>query len=322
MCYTPEILKVYLLNVDNMNNLKNPVSTADSGPSLAEKTILNVHLVSDSTGETVQAIARAAVAQFEDTQLAEHTHPFLSHVEQVDAVVGRIAARPGLTFFTIVTPEVREALVLALRRAGLPYVDVLGPVLETLTDVLQQQAKGRPGLQHVLDNSYFNRIDAMQYTLAHDDGQTRTDYTHADIILVGVSRTSKTPTSMYLANRGYRVANVPLVPGIPPPAALLETSAVVVGLTVSPDQLAEIRRYRLRDMNLGAQNEYVDYSAIQEEVRATERLIRQHNWPLLDVTRRSIEETAAAILDIAAKQGLTAPGQTRAQTGPKEEAHS
>ncbi|MBI1363825.1 MAG: pyruvate, phosphate dikinase/phosphoenolpyruvate synthase regulator [Proteobacteria bacterium] len=265
---------------------------------------LAVHLISDSTGETVAAVARATLVQFADVETEEHTYPFTTHSDQVAPILERITASPGVVFFTIVEKDLRQSLVFALQEHSLPYVDVLGPGMQVLSGTLNLAATGRPGLQHSLDANYFSRIDAMQYTLAHDDGQSLRNLAQADIILVGVSRTSKTPTSMYLANRGYRVANVPLVPNIPPPDLDSLERPVVVALTVDPERLAEIRRHRLREFSTGAQNEYIDYEAVHEEVRQIERYIRERGWPMLDVTRRSIEETAAAVLDIARKRGL------------------
>jgi regulator of PEP synthase PpsR (kinase-PPPase family) len=264
---------------------------------------LAVHLISDSTGETVTAFARAALAQFADVTPDEHLYPFITHPDQVGPLLNRVGTE-GVVLFTIVESDLRQALTFALQERGMPYIDVLGPALHVLSGTLGQTVAGRPGLRHSLDAGYFSRIDAMQYTLAHDDGQSSRDLAQADIILVGVSRTSKTPTSMYLANRGYRVANVPLVPGITPPDLSKLERPVIVGLTVDPERLADIRRHRLREFSHGAENEYIDYEAVQDEVRQIERYIRQQGWPLLDVTRRSIEETAAAVLDIAGKRGL------------------
>lgn len=265
---------------------------------------LAVHLISDSTGETVAAVAKATLVQFAHIDVKETSHPFITHADQLTALMARLAENPGVVFFTIVEKDLRQSLIFALQEQSIPYVDVLGPGMQVLSGTLNLAATGRPGLQHTLDANYFSRIDAMQYTLAHDDGQSMRNLAQADIILVGVSRTSKTPTSMYLANRGYRVANVPLVPNIPPPDLNSLERPVIVALTVDPERLADIRRHRLREFSTGAQNEYIDYEAVHDEVKQIERYIRNQGWPILDVTRRSIEETAAAVLDIARKSGL------------------
>jgi regulator of PEP synthase PpsR (kinase-PPPase family) len=274
---------------------------------------LPVHLISDSTGETVRALARAALAQFKNVDVVERTYPFVTQPDHVEPLLERVSEAPGVVFFTLVRPDVRQALMNGLQQHRLPFVDVLGPALHTLGGHINQPVSGQPGGQHVLDRAYFARIDAIHFTLAHDDGQGQDTLAQADIVLVGVSRTSKTPTSMYMANRGYRVANVPLLPNMPlPPALETLTGPVVLGLTIQPDRLMDIRRHRLRELGVGVENEYVDPEAIRDEVRTIERLIRTKGWPVLDVTRRSIEETAVALIDMAHKRGL------KHRLGPEE----
>jgi [pyruvate, water dikinase]-phosphate phosphotransferase / [pyruvate, water dikinase] kinase len=192
---------------------------------------------------------------------------------------------------------------------------VLDPVLEAFGQFIGERAKGLPGRQHQMDAAYFRRIDAVHFTMAHDDGIGIDNLEQADIVLVGVSRSSKTPTSIYLANRGYKTANYPLVPGVPVPEPILTaTKPLIVGLTTNPDRLIQVRRNRLRSLNQTDDSDYVAEEQVQAEVQAARRLFAQHNWPVIDVTRRSIEETAAAIINIynqrEEKSAVSADGLT------------
>lgn len=265
---------------------------------------LNLHLVSDATGETLNAIARATVVQFEHAEIVYHRWSLIRSRFQLHRVLEGIEAEPGPVLSTLLDRALRGELETACQRLGLPVVNVLDPVLAMLAEQVGEQAGTRPGRQYRLDADYFRRIDAMHYVLAHDDGQASAGIAEADVVLVGVSRSSKTPTSFYLANRGVKAANVPLVPNLPLPAALEVARCPVIGLTVEADRLIEIRRQRLR--TIGAQEhtvavhtksgEYVDREAVAEELLWARRLCNRHGWPVIDVTRRSIEETAAAVL--------------------------
>ena len=229
---------------------------------------LHLHLLSDSTGETLEAIAKAGIAQF-------------------DGVA------------TLVNSEVRRTLEHRCRLAGLPHVAALDPVFEALERLLGQEQKAKPGRQHMLDEAYFARVDAIQFTIAHDDGIASEDWEEADIVLAGVSRCSKTPTSIYLANRGYKVANIPLVVESPPPDSLYRLQKpLVVGLTTSPDRLIQIRRNRLLSLNQTPDTAYVEQEAVARELAFARRMFADQGWPVIDVTRRSIEETAAAIINL------------------------
>ena len=260
---------------------------------------LHLHLLSDSTGETLEVIAKAGVAQFDGVEVIKHFWPMVRSEGHLDRVLSEIIQRPGLFIYTLVNSDVRRTLEQRCRLAGLPHVAALDPVFEALERMLGQEAKARPGRQHALDAAYFARVDAIQFTIAHDDGIAPEDWEEADILLAGVSRSSKTPTSIYLANRGYKVANIPLVLETPPPRQLFEvTKPLVVGLTTSPDRLIQIRRNRLLSLNQAPETAYVDQEAVARELASARRIFADQGWPVIDVTRRSIEETAAAIINL------------------------
>jgi len=269
---------------------------------------LHLHLLSDSTGETLDTIAKAGIAQFDGVDTIKHFWPMVRSAGHLDRVLGEIVQRPGLIIYTVVNPEVRHLLENRCRVAGLPHVAPLDPVFEALQRLLGQEAKARPGRQHVLDAAYFARVDAIQFTIAHDDGLLAEEWEEADVVLAGVSRSSKTPTSIYLANRGYKVANIPLVPESPPPTALFRLEKpLVVGLTTGVDRLIQIRRNRLLTLNQTTETPYVDADAVTREVALARRMFADRGWPVIDVTRRSIEETAAAIINLLGERGGRVP---------------
>lgn len=262
-------------------------------------TRLHLHLVSDSTGETLESVAKAGLAQFESVETVKHFWPLVRSKGHLDRVLEDIVRRPGLVLFTLVNGEVRHHLESRCRAMGLPSVSVLDPVIQGLSAVLGQQAAARPGRQHQMDDAYFRRVAAIDYTMHHDDGQGAEDWEDADILLIGVSRTSKTPTSIYLANRGYKTANLPLVPTSPPPEQLFRLERpLIVGLTTNPDRLIQVRRNRLLSLAQAPETDYVDTEQVTREVAAARRLCGDHGWPVIDVSRRSIEETAAAIINL------------------------
>lgn len=259
----------------------------------------HLHLLSDSTGETLEMIAKAALAQFDNTDIVRHFWPMVRSQQHLERIMGEIAAHPGLVFYTLVNNETRGKLEEKCRSLGLPAVPVLDVVTDALEDLLGQEAKGRPGRQHVLDEAYFARVDAIQYTIAHDDGIAWEDWEDADIVLAGVSRTSKTPTSIYLANRGYKVANIPVVMESPPPPELYGLrNPLVVGLTTAPERLIQVRRNRLLSLSQIPDTDYVDGDKVSNEVKFARRMFADNGWPVIDVTRRSIEETAAAVINL------------------------
>ena len=262
-------------------------------------TLLHLHLLSDSTGETLEVIANACLAQFEGVDVRRHLWPMVRSEGHLDRVLDDVERRPGLVLYTLVNNTLRRELEQKTRRRGIHAVAALDPVVHALSAALGQQATARPGRQHALDAAYFARVDAIQFSIAHDDGMNWENWEEADIVLAGVSRTSKTPTSIYLANRGYKVANIPLVPEAPPPPSLFSLEhPLVVGLTTNPDRLVQIRRNRLLALNQAPETDYVDTEAVNAELAFARRIFADNDWPVIDVTRRSIEETAYAIVKL------------------------
>ncbi len=260
---------------------------------------LHLHLVSDSTGETLDLIAKAGLARFEGAEAIKHVWPMVRSEGHLDRVVEEIARKPGLVIYTLVNGKVRDRLESRCASLGIPMVSPLDPMIHALSGLLGQAATTRPGRQHVMDAAYFQRVDAINYTMVHDDGAGADDWEDADIVLAGVSRTSKTPTCIYLANRGYKTANIPIVPQSPPPASLFSLQTpLVVGLTTAPERLVAIRRNRLLSLGQTPDTSYVDLDRIESEVAYARRLFADHDIPVIDVTRRSIEETAAAIINL------------------------
>jgi regulator of PEP synthase PpsR (kinase-PPPase family) len=262
----------------------------------------HLHLVSDSTGETLVTVARAVAAQYVSVSPVEHIHPLVRTNKQLERVLTEIEETPGIVLYTLLDQELTHLLEERCRTLGLPVLSILGPVLQLFQAYLGGETKQRIGAQHTLNAEYFKRIDALNYTMLHDDGQHTEDLNQAEVVLVGVSRTSKTPTSIYLANRGVKTANVPLVPGVAVPPQLEKLAQpLVVGLTASPERIVQIRQNRL--LGLKAEHDadqYIDKQAVTEEVMFARKLCGKHNWPIIDVTRRSIEETAAAVMSLLA----------------------
>lgn len=260
----------------------------------------HVHLVSDSTGETVSAIARAAVAQFDVGEHIEHVWSLIRTQGQIDKVLESIRENPGVVMYTIVDPVLKKQLKKECIRLGIPCVSVLSKVVSELSDFLGQKTSTSPGRQHELDDEYFSRVDAINFALSHDDGQgTWGLEDEADVVLVGVSRTSKSPTCVYLAYRGLRAANVPFVGGCPFPEDVENLQGpLIVGLTIDSDRLVQIRRSRLLSINETTGTNYVDVETVKAEILESKRLFLKHKWPVIDVTRRSVEETAANIIQM------------------------
>jgi regulator of PEP synthase PpsR (kinase-PPPase family) len=263
---------------------------------------INLHLVSDSTGETLNSIARATLARFEDHHVVHHRWSLIRSRLQLDRVLEGLQHEPGPVLFTLVDRSLRHALEEICERLGVPCLSVLDQTMELLQSQIGAQAKEKRAAQHVMDADYFRRIDAMHYVLAHDDGQGTAGIAEADVCLVGVSRSSKTPTCFYLANRGIKAANVPIVPHTTLPPELDNPRCPVVGLTIETAALIEIRRHRLR--LIGADgvrqdtSDYIDQESVKAEILQARRLCTAHGWPVIDVTRRSIEETAATVLQL------------------------
>lgn len=267
-------------------------------PPVPHQSYFHLHLVSDSTGETLINVGRAACAQYVNVLPIEHVYPLVRSTKQLERVLTEIEASPGIVLYTLVDKEIRDQLKSRCRDLSVPYMSVLAPVVQLFQSYLGGEPQPRVGGQHALDATYFKRIDALNYTVAHDDGQLSDDLEQADVILLGVSRTSKTPTSIYLANRGIKTANIPLVPNVPiPPAIERLKKPLIVGLIASAERIVEIRQNRLLGLNAPTTSSaYVDREAVSEELANSRRLFSRNGWPLIDVTRRSIEETAAAII--------------------------
>ena len=261
---------------------------------------LHIHLVSDSTGETVHQVARAALAQFPDVQISEHIWTLVRTPAHVETIASALTRNPGILLYSVVDPEIRRLIERLCSERKIPSLSVLDPLMDMLSSVLGYRQNTQPGGQHKLDKAYFDRMAAVEFAVNHDDGLNMDRLKDAQILLVGVSRTSKTPTSMYLANRGYRVANYALVPNVDFPLHLLENAPdlFVVGLTTDAKRLSMVRRNRLQHMSDSQNDTYADLDNINDELKSARRLFSGQNWPVLDVSRRSIEETAAAILHL------------------------
>lgn len=263
----------------------------------------HLHLVSDSTGETVSSVSRAALAQFDDVQAKEHVWSLVRTKGQLEKVLAAIDENPGIVMFTLVNKDIRDHLRKECQKRKVPCIPVLGPIIKEFSLFLDEKAMNRPGSQHELSDDYFERVEAINYTLAHDDGQAHWDLEDADMVLVGVSRTSKSPTCVYLANRGFKVANIPFVKGCPLPENLRGLrQPLVVGLTISLDRLLQIRKTRLLSINQNEETNYIDSEEVKKEIEEARRLFRDCSWPVIDVTRRSVEETSALIIQYRHKQ--------------------
>jgi regulator of PEP synthase PpsR (kinase-PPPase family) len=275
------------------------MSPARPGPARLA-TYFHVHLVSDSTGETLNAMAKAVTARFDGVIPIEHIYALVRSEKQMDRVLQEVEAAPGVVLHTLVDRDLREQLEEGCRNLDIPQIGALDPLVGAMSRYLGAALSTRVGAQHALDHDYFNRIAALDFAMAYDDGQGSLDQLEgADVVLCGVSRTSKTPTCIYLAHRGIRAANVPLVPGQEDGERLTQLkNPLVIGLTVSPDRLVQIRRNRIENLNASQASAYTDQDAVREETIKAKRAFARRGWPTIDVTRRSVEETAAAITNL------------------------
>lgn len=260
-----------------------------------------IHLVSDATGTTLLGLSRAVLAQFAGIEPTQKFWPLVRTERQLERVIRKISNNPGPVLFTFVNEKMRTRLTEQCEELGVPCVSVLDPIIHSLSSYLGIHAVGVPGLQHTMDDAYFKRVSAVDFAMRFDDGRSLEGTKEADVVLVGVSRTSKTPTSVFLARRGIKAANIPLVPNVDVPDEYFSIDKVLyVGLTASPARLKQLRESRLKaDKNDSAafnENSYLDEDKIQDEVRKARRLFTDHGWPVIDVTKRSIEETAAEIM--------------------------
>lgn len=281
---------------------------------------LYVHLVSDATGTTLLGVTRACLAQFDNVQPTQKFWPLIKTERKLDRVIKKIRQNPGPVIFTMVNEKMRKKLQNACEELGVPSVPVLDPIIHSLSKYLNKPAKGVPGLQHTMDEAYFKRVAAIDYAMQFDDGKKAKGLKEADVILVGVSRTSKTPTSIFLARRGVKCANIPLVPGVAiPEEQLTLEKPLYIGLIASPKRLVHIRRNRLQsgveekiseqNKKFLTSNQYLDEEKIEEEIKAARKLFGTHGWPVIDVSKRSVEETTAEILALLQKRQDSAEGE-------------
>ncbi|MFT3988615.1 pyruvate, water dikinase regulatory protein [Aestuariivirga sp.] len=274
----------------------------------ADPRFFHLHLISDATGETLNTVARAATAHYADYRPIEHIYALVRTPKQLQRVSADIERQPGIVFFTIVNADLRRELEEHCATLGVPCISILDPVIESLARYLNTRSRPQVGGQHALNANYFRRIDALNFTMIHDDGQNTADIEHAEIVLVGISRTSKTPTSIYLAQRGFRTANIPIVPGTEIPRQVFELkSPLVVGLIASAERIAQIRRHRLLTLSENRETDYADPRHITQEILFMKKLCADQNWPMIDVTRRSVEETAASVLNLLTDRKAQSP---------------
>lgn len=269
------------------------------------KSFFHLHMISDSTGETLISAGRAATAQFRGVTAIEHVYPLIRSKKQVKSLIEAIDREPGIVLYTLVDRDLSALIEAGCHELGLPCVNVLAPIVDTFHSHLGAPYRGRVGAQHVLNADYFARIEALNFAMDHDDGQATEDYDEADIVIIGISRTSKTPTSIYLAYRGYKTANFPVVSDMPLPENLATvTRPLVVGLIATSDRISQVRENRVLGVTPGYdRRDYLDRATITEELKYMRALCARNNWPVIDVTRRSIEETAAAIIALRMKVG-------------------
>ena len=265
---------------------------------VSKKAFFHLHMISDSTGETLITTGRAVASQYSNWRAIEHITPMVRTSQELENALEKVDGTPGIVLYTMVDPSLEQDLKNRCNNLGVPALNILAPVTKVFDKFLGDTVSGRMGAQHTLDEDYFGRLDAIQFAMAHDDGNIPDNVEDSDVILIGISRTSKTPTSIYLAQRGYKTFNIPLVPGNELPQEVIESKhPLVVALIASADRIQQVRENRLLafDRELSGDT-YVDRASIQEELAWTRRLCKQNNWPMIDVSKRSVEETAAAIL--------------------------
>ncbi len=261
----------------------------------------NVYLISDSTGETLDRIFLSLQSQFQNFEYQKKEFFFVRTQQQVDKIVDENKKiNNPIILYTIVETKLAKYLSKKCEENNIPCFGVLGNLILAFSKLLNQKAIHKPSAQHVLDEDYYKRIEAIQFTMSHDDGKKTSDLSKSDVILLGVSRTSKTPTSIYLANRGFKTTNIPLVPNQDIPEILKSKnfSSCIIGLYAEPDRLSDIRRNRVALMQENRSSNYTDIISIKKEVEDSKNLFKKFNWPTIDVTRKSVEETAASIIKI------------------------
>jgi regulator of PEP synthase PpsR (kinase-PPPase family) len=271
-------------------------------PQSGSQRYFHLHLVSDATGETLNTVAKAAAAQYSDFRPIAHIYALVRTPSQLNRALREIEEQPGIVLFTLINPDIRRHLEQQCESMGVPCLSILDPIISILSQYLNATSRPQVAGQHALNTDYFRRIDALNFTMAHDDGQNLEDLDKSDVVILGVSRTSKTPTSIYLAQRGIRTANIPIIPNLPVPQKLLEIQGpLVVGLIASAERIAQIRRHRLLSLKESRSTDYIDPRLITNELMFMKTLCSSKDWPMIDVTRRSVEETAASILNMLAE---------------------
>ncbi|WP_244527482.1 pyruvate, water dikinase regulatory protein [Lihuaxuella thermophila] len=274
------------------------------GPISAKEHQPVVYVVSDSVGETAEFVVRAASSQFSSNSIDIRRVPYVTDRGTILETVQAAKEENALIAFTLVVPELTQLLIEEAGRKQVPVVDIMGPMIDGLAKLFQRQPRREPGLIHKLDDEYFRKVEAIEFAVKYDDGRDPRGLLSADVVLIGVSRTSKTPLSMYLAHKRLKVANVPLVPEVEPPDELfLIPSNRCIGLTIDPHQLNNIRRERLKSLGLASGANYANMERILEELEYAEKVIRKVGCPLIDVSNKAVEETANIILDMLKKGG-------------------
>ena len=263
--------------------------------------IYQIYQVSDSTGETLDRIFLAIKAQFSNFDCKTIHYSFTRTENQIDKIISQSKTEQNIIIlYTIVDDNLSKYMAKETKKNNIPAFEVLGGLISDFSKLLKQEASRKPSGQHILDKEYYKRIEAVQFTISHDDGKIVSDLEKSDVILVGISRTSKTPTSIYLANRGYKVANIPLIPNKDVPIKLIERNkkTCVIGLICDPIRLSDVRRNRIQSMHENSPGDYTNEKKILNELENSKKLFKKYNWPTIDVTRKSVEETAASIIKI------------------------
>jgi len=269
------------------------------------KKLINLHLVSDSTGETLSSVARATLSQFEAVESNDFIWSMIRTKLQLDRVIEAIKNKPGIVLYTIMHDDLVEELRKECFKLKIPCIPVLSHIIAEFSNYLNENISHVVGRQHLLDGEYFSRVDAISYTITHDDGQSSWDLFEADVVIIGVSRTSKSPTSVYLSCRGYKVANIPFVSIQTMPNSLFELKKpLIVGLVINPEKLIQIRQSRLNALGNDIANNYTDIEAIKNEVAESRKLFSKLNCPIIDVTKKSVEETSARIIQLIQEKKL------------------
>ena len=263
--------------------------------------IYQVYQVSDSTGEALDRIFLAIKAQFLDFECKTIHYSFTRTENQIDKIIAKCKEEKNvIILYTIIDKNLSKDLAEKCKENNIPSFEILGNIISDFSKLLKKEPIRKPGGQHVLDEEYYKRIEAVQYTISHDDGKIVNDLAKSDIILAGVSRTSKTPTSIYLANRGYKTANIPIIPNKNLSDELINDmkKTCTIGLVCDANRLLDVRRNRIQSMHEERPNEYTNEEEIINELEKSKKLFNKYNWPVIDVTRKSVEETAASIIKI------------------------